>query len=182
MPPTLPADKWTGRESNPRTTASFAAATTTARLLCRALSYPAQKESGTRGRTSISTFRAWRPAGWTIPERFALRPPSLFAKVDAVAVAVGSSYGTFAVRERCCSSHSPDLRPWITELRRPTWGAFGARRSCGLVKFAGKSRGLFGSVFSCASGAEEPFSLRRGLEVGCRISSWASPFSKSNVS
>ena len=35
--------KWTGRESNPRTTASFAAATTTARLLCRALSYPAHR-------------------------------------------------------------------------------------------------------------------------------------------
>src|SRR5262249_11820962 len=38
-----------------------AASTTTARLLCRTPSYPAHG-SGTRIRTSVSTFRAWRPA------------------------------------------------------------------------------------------------------------------------
>ena len=27
-------------------------------------------DSGTRNRTSVSTFRAWRPARWTIPERW----------------------------------------------------------------------------------------------------------------
>jgi hypothetical protein len=38
--------------------------------------------------------------------------------------------------ERCCPSHSPTLRPWITDLRmrnpggrRPTWRGFGARAS-----------------------------------------------------
>lgn len=81
-----------------------------------------------------------------------------------------------SLRERCCPSHSPDLRPWIAEVQRPTWRAFGARRSCALGKFAGKSRGLFSSVFSCASSAEEPFSLGRGLTIRFRISSWASPF------
>jgi hypothetical protein len=62
VPTELLALGWTGRESNPRTTAPFAAATTTTRLLCRTLSYPAHG-SGTRNRTSTSRFRAWRPAG-----------------------------------------------------------------------------------------------------------------------
>jgi hypothetical protein len=31
------------------------------------LSYSPAFRSGTRDRTSISTFRAWRPAGWTTP-------------------------------------------------------------------------------------------------------------------
>jgi hypothetical protein len=48
--------------------------------------------------------------------------------------------------------------------RRPTWRGLGARRSCAFAKFAGKSRGLFSSELHCADSAEEPFSLRRGLE------------------
>jgi len=47
--------------------------------------------------------------------------------------AFSSSFVTSADRERCCPSHSPGLRPWIAELRRPTWRAFGARRSCVLA-------------------------------------------------
>src|SRR5262245_60105575 len=43
VPTELLAHEWTGRESNPRTTALFAAATTTGRLLCRTLSYPAHR-------------------------------------------------------------------------------------------------------------------------------------------
>ena len=43
-------------------------------------------------------------------------------------------------------------------------------------KIAGKSRGLFSSEFCCAESAEEPFSLRRGLEFSLALSSWASPF------
>jgi hypothetical protein len=56
------ARNWTGRESNPRTTASFAASTNTARLLAE-LSAIRPTESGTRNRTSTSRVRAWRPAG-----------------------------------------------------------------------------------------------------------------------
>ena len=37
-------------------------------------------------------------------------------------------------------------------------------------KCAGKSRGLFSSEFCCAERAEEPFSLRRGLEFNLGIS------------
>ena len=72
--------------------------------------------------------------------------------------------------ERCCSSHSPTLRPWIAEMRRPTWRSFGARRSCVSVQCACKSRSLFSSEFCCAESAEGPFSLRRGLEFSLGIS------------
>jgi hypothetical protein len=65
--------------------------------------------------------------------------------------------------ERCCSSHSPTLRPWIAEIRRPTWRSFGARRSCVFGKCVGKSRGVFSSEFCCAESAGGSFSLRRGL-------------------
>jgi hypothetical protein len=48
-----------------------------------------------------------------------------------------------SVLRRCCSSHSPTLRPWIAAAvgagRASSWRRSGARRSRSLSKFAGKS-------------------------------------------
>ena len=128
----------------------------------------AQVRLGTRTRTSISTFRAWRPRRLDDPgsgRTDALRPPHTCG-VDAAR----------DCRRRCELCHGrpkPNdvfhatrlpFDPGSPLTRCPTWRSVGARRSCGLRKFAGKSRGLFSSEFACADGAEEPFSLRRGLE------------------
>lgn len=77
-------------------------------------------------RSSVSRFRAWRPAGWTIPQRgcpprrptrsverqtsSALRPPSS-AKVDAAPSVLAPPFRYVL----SCSSHSPTLRPWIEQ-------------------------------------------------------------------
>ena len=44
-----------------------------------------------------------------------------------------------ALAERCFTSHSPTLRPWIAGNRRPTWRGFGARVSNACGKRARKS-------------------------------------------
>jgi hypothetical protein len=110
------------------------------------------------------------------PDRRACRPrpPSTsHGEVDAAAQAAAMRCRAMTrspATERCCSSHSPTLRPWIAGIRRPTWRSFGARRSCVSGECAGKSRSLFSSEFCCAENAEEPFSLRRGLEFRFGIS------------
>jgi hypothetical protein len=60
------------------------------------------ERSGTRSRTSISTFRAWRPPGWTIPECMC------FTNLVVYATRLPFGPGSIA---------------------RPTWRGFGARRS-----------------------------------------------------
>jgi hypothetical protein len=67
-------------------------------------------------------------------------------------------------------SHSPTLRPWIAGRdrapcagQRPTWRSFGARASRVIRKSAGESTAQFAGAIS-ARDAEEPFSLRRGLD------------------
>jgi hypothetical protein len=63
----------------------------------------------------------------------------------------------------------------VCEFGRPTWRRFGAGRSCSRSKTAGKSRTANAVTSFSASGTEEPFSLRRGLESYVSFSSWASP-------
>jgi hypothetical protein len=95
------------------------------------------------------------------------RPPSTPAcEVDAAARSRACSRAMSRSRgsERCFPSHSPTLRPWIVEMRRPTWRGFGARRSCDFGKCACKSRSVISSEFCCAESAVGPFSRRRGLK------------------
>ena len=145
--------EWTGRESNPRTTASFATATTTARLFCRALSDPAQistQKSGSRSRTSISTFRAWCPAlrrsrsvraptavapirqSRTRPAVAAPLRPSPQWGIDAAGERLGGASPCRLSRppegERCFPCHSPTLRPWIANRRLRTFAVVGVLR------------------------------------------------------
>ncbi len=91
--------------------------------------------------------------------------PSLGDEVRAAAsTLLGLCHAGRPSARRCCLCHSPTLRPWITEMRRPTWRSFGARRCAHSGKSSGKSSGLFSSEFACARSAAGPFSLRRGLE------------------
>ena len=141
LPLELLARAWTGRESNPRTTASFAAATTATRPLDRTLSAIRPMSSGTRDRTSISTFRAWRPAvrrsriartsaapGRPLGGARQTRCPSVQLprrEIDAAAAPSGQTMLSMPL----AYPSTLDRRSPIREDRRPTWRSFGARAS-----------------------------------------------------
>jgi hypothetical protein len=125
----------------------------------RRLSY-SPASSGTRTRTSISTFRAWRPSCWTIPDRptrdgrRARHSPCAYPRfsvhlfieeIDAVArLLTSTELLSRSARSRAMfPSRSPTLRPWINDRRsrisvdrRPTWRSFGARVSHASEKIA----------------------------------------------
>ena len=122
----------------------FTAATTAARLLCRALSYPAHEFQQIRDkdRTSIPTFRAWCPAvgrsrsagrrrrGVPSVEQTGspLRPArrrSTQQRLFSPRTCVSFDDRT---AERCCPCHSPTLRPWIADRRLRTSAAAGVLR------------------------------------------------------
>jgi hypothetical protein len=82
-----------------------------------------------------------------------------------------------AQAERCCSSHSPALRPWIARtFNRAASYVEGiwSRALLPLRKFAGKSSGLFSSEFSLRE-AQRGLSLLGGASSrNSGFSSWAS--------
>jgi hypothetical protein len=92
----------------------------TAALPVELRSRATHERSGTRSRTSISTFRAWRPPGWTIPECMC------FTNLVVYATRLPFGPGSIA---------------------RPTWRGFGARRSRVVRKRASKSRSSISARF-----------------------------------
>ena len=154
------------------------------RALCAA-ELLARAGSGTRNRTSASTFRTWRPAarrsrnesGASLaavrsvgePDRQcrALRPPRL-SEVDAAArqTPFAGSRSVSSVRSRTMLS-KPLANPSTLDrrFRRPTWRSFGARRSYTSSKTTRrKQRHLFSSDFP-ASTTQRTFLSQAGPRV-----------------
>jgi hypothetical protein len=92
-----------------------------------------------RGRTSISTFRAWCPAGWTIPERCKTRFSKPLANPSTL--------------DRRSSGASVVLRGGALEPEPRSLDR----------KSAGKSTSVFTSAILRAE-RRDAFSLRRGLD------------------
>jgi hypothetical protein len=99
--------KLRGRDSNPRSRAHEAREDSLSSTARRT------RDSG----TGLAQWRAQGPPICPSPQR----------EIDAKASPV-LHVSRSRRRERCCQSHSPALRPWIT-YQCPTWRGVGARRS-----------------------------------------------------
>jgi hypothetical protein len=72
-----------------------------------------------------------------------------------------------AEAERCCSSHSPALRPWIARSRKSSVVLRGGDLEPGALaasEIRRQKQRLIQQRIQPARSAEGPFSLRRGLE------------------
>jgi hypothetical protein len=87
-------------------------------LVCKTSALPAEllaPGSGTRGRTSISTVRAWRPAALDDPGSRLHPSPAGTGRRSTQQRRAGSALCLARAQpDRCFPSHSPTLRPWIT--------------------------------------------------------------------
>jgi hypothetical protein len=78
--------------------------------------------------------------------------------------------------DRCFLCLSPTLRPWIAGSGVLRGGALEPGALAVSEKWAGKSRTEFSTELPGPESAEEPFSLRRGLDCDQGFSRWASSF------
>jgi hypothetical protein len=189
--------EWTGRESNPRTTASFAAATTTARLLCRTLSYPAPGNPGQglepwspRSERGVLPARRSRSGGHLVAEAPAkprlsvhLRTPEIDAVGDRfVHVSAGKKpTDVFQATRQPFDPGSPiagcacPLRSssYVEELWSPPLAPWSEKTQA-------KADAIVRALFHAASA--ERLSLSGGASIpSMNVSSWASPSFRRSV-